>query len=117
MFCYSNNGYTMRAVDDNYIAQEGEALFSDYATTEQLNTSFPLYNSGIPVLTLDQKLDEVDEKYKPKLDMYKDLIMSAIAADGPTQSTKIASFSAKYNAILGQKSEEIEQLYESEGLI
>lgn len=45
MLCYSNNGMSMRAVDDTYAAQQGEVLFADYATHEQLAATFPLYET------------------------------------------------------------------------
>lgn len=111
MFCYSNNGYSMRSVDGDYIAQEGEVLFSDYATTEQLNAAFPLYNSGVPILSLDEQIALIEEKYKTKLDMYKDLIVSAIADNGANQATKVASFSSKYKALIAQKNAEVDDLY------
>lgn len=42
MFCYSNNGASMRAVDPSYAAQAGEVLFLDYATEAQLARNSPL---------------------------------------------------------------------------
>lgn len=41
MFCYSNNGFSMRSVDANYQVQDGEVVFPDYATEEQLQAAFP----------------------------------------------------------------------------
>jgi hypothetical protein len=43
MFCYSNNGLSMRSVDPDYVAQSGEVLFEGYATSDQLGTAFPGY--------------------------------------------------------------------------
>lgn len=43
MFCYFNNGTSMRAVDPDYTVQAGEVLFPDYATDAQLATAFPGY--------------------------------------------------------------------------
>lgn len=45
MICYSNNGFSFRAVNDNYVAQQGEAIFPDYATDGQLETAFPGYKA------------------------------------------------------------------------
>lgn len=43
MFCYSNNGHSMRAVAVDYVAQSGEVLFPGYPTTEQLAAAFTGY--------------------------------------------------------------------------
>lgn len=43
MFCYSNSGYSMRAVDPGYIGVSGEIIFTDYATDAQLAVAFPGY--------------------------------------------------------------------------
>jgi hypothetical protein len=43
MFCYSNNGGSMRAVATGYIAQAGEVIFPDYATDEELSSAFAGY--------------------------------------------------------------------------
>lgn len=43
MLCYSNNGASMRAVDTDYVAQDGEVLFPDHATDADLAAAFPGY--------------------------------------------------------------------------
>lgn len=43
MFCYSNGGASMRAVNPGYVAQDGEVLFADYATDAELSEAFPGY--------------------------------------------------------------------------
>ena len=48
MFCYSNSGASMRAVENGYVAQVGEIVFSDYATEAQLATAFPGYVLSAP---------------------------------------------------------------------
>lgn len=47
MYCYSNDGLSMRAVAEGYVAQPGEHLFADLATTEQLTAAFPEYAVGV----------------------------------------------------------------------
>lgn len=39
--CYSNLGDSMRAVEDGYVAQEGEVLFGWYPSEEELRAAFP----------------------------------------------------------------------------
>lgn len=43
--CYSNNGFTMRYVDPEYVPVAGEVLFDDMPTTEQLSSAFPQHGS------------------------------------------------------------------------
>jgi len=71
MICYSNNGYAMRSVSENYISQDGEALFPDYATIEQLNEAFPLYNSGVLIKTKAQKLSDLNTEYDTEINALK----------------------------------------------
>ena len=101
----------MRSVDGDYVAQVGEVIFPEYPTAEQLNQAFPTYNNGVPILTIQDKTAEIKARYQIKLDQYKDLIVSAISADGPTKDAKVASFSTKYNLLLAQKNTELEALY------
>jgi hypothetical protein len=62
-------------------------------------------------LTLDEQAAAITEKYRPKLDSYKDLILNAMATDGASQAAKISSFQQKFNALLVQKNNELEALY------
>ncbi|MET2828940.1 hypothetical protein [Mesorhizobium shangrilense] len=48
MFCYSNNGASMRAVDPDYVAQPGEVLFANYATEADLVEAFSGYAPAAP---------------------------------------------------------------------
>lgn len=43
MYCYSNNGLSMRAVAPDYIAQTGEVIFSGVATPDELTEAFSSY--------------------------------------------------------------------------
>lgn len=42
-FAYSNDGFSMRAVDEHNPAAPGEAVFPTYATPQQLTAAFPNY--------------------------------------------------------------------------
>ncbi|TPK70211.1 hypothetical protein FJ930_19790 [Mesorhizobium sp. B2-4-15] len=44
MFVYSNDGHSFHAVDSDYQPAEGEVLFADYATPDQLAAAFPGYS-------------------------------------------------------------------------
>ena len=41
MFAYSNNGHSYRAMDEDYQVQDGEVLFPDHASPEDLAAAFP----------------------------------------------------------------------------
>lgn len=43
MFCFFNNGHSMRTVEPGYVAQSGEVLFLSCPTTGQLNSAFTGY--------------------------------------------------------------------------
>jgi hypothetical protein len=43
MYCYGNNGHSMKQVKDNYSVQAGEILFAHIATEIELVTAFPSY--------------------------------------------------------------------------
>lgn len=45
MFCYFNNGMSMKGVGLDYQPQDGEIVLGNYATEQQLQSSFPEYNS------------------------------------------------------------------------
>ena len=107
MFCYSNNGYSMRSVDSDYIAQQGEALFTDYATTEQLNTTFPLYNSGIPILSTDEKIILIEETYNTKFKALQDRLNAVLLSDGIDQEAKTIILKNEYKELSTQKDLEI----------
>ena len=47
MYAYSNGGRAFRAVDPEYQAGPGEALFPDDATPEQLAAAVPAYPAGV----------------------------------------------------------------------
>ena len=46
-FAYSKNGLSFRAVDADYVAQDGEVVFTDYATPAELATAFANYSNAI----------------------------------------------------------------------
>ncbi|RUZ76914.1 hypothetical protein EN943_15650 [Mesorhizobium sp. M7A.F.Ca.US.006.01.1.1] len=66
MFAYSNNGYSFRAVDDDYQAAGDEVLFGDYATPVQLAEAFSEYGSvveraKVPKSTVMQRLIDINK--------------------------------------------------------
>ena len=46
MYCYYNNGISMRMVDSDYVAQTGEILFSQIPNSDQLASSFSGYSAA-----------------------------------------------------------------------
>jgi hypothetical protein len=93
----------MRAVDNDYIAQTGEVLFADYATTEQKNTAFPLYNSGIPILTKMQKITALNAEYKILFEAEALKEPLSYLADGTTIESKRLSLQTNYLTLLTEK--------------
>lgn len=51
MYCYSNNGLSMRAVADDYVPQNGEQVFPTTQTVQQLSAAFSGYTAAVSVLT------------------------------------------------------------------
>jgi len=47
MYCYSNDGTSMRTVPDNYTTQTGEVLFTDIPQSSDLSSSFPNYTVSL----------------------------------------------------------------------
>lgn len=112
MLCYKwNNGISMRAVDNDYVAQEGEVLFTDYATTEQLNLSFPLYNSGVPILTLDEQIVQIEETYNDKFNALEKRLNAVLLSDGIDQEAKTIILQNEYKELSTQKDLEILELF------
>lgn len=93
----------MRSVDSDYIAQEGEVLFIDYATTEQLNEAFPLYNSGVPILTLDEQIMQIEESYNLKFEALQKRLNNVFLADGINQDVKTVILQNEYKELSTQK--------------
>lgn len=111
MFCFSNNGYSMRAVYNDYIVQDGEVLFADYATIEQLNEAFPLYNNGVPILSLDEQISLIEEKYKLKFDSIEKRLTVVFLSDGIDQEVKTIILQNEYKDLSDQKDLEILKLF------
>lgn len=66
MYCYSNNGYSIRAWNDPNDILPGEVFFDHTPTTEELRAAFPLYNSGIPVPTKAERIKALNAIYDPQ---------------------------------------------------
>ncbi len=92
----------MRSVEDDYIPQEGEFLFIDHATVDQLNEAFPLYNGGVPIKTKTERLAELKDVYQPQLDLLKDNMLAAMGMDGTSQATKIQAISDQYKVVYAE---------------
>ena len=60
--------------------------------------------------TIDEKAEVINSKYQPKIDFYKDLLVTAIAADGVVQQARVTDYQTKYKALLLQKNTELEAL-------
>ena len=90
MICYNNNGFSYRAVNDNYVAQAGEVLFSNYATVDQLNVAFSAYNSGTPIPTPAEIQKTLTDAVQSHMDTtaqskgYDNLIAAITYADEPS---------------------------------
>jgi len=65
-FCYSNNGLTMRAVDEDYQASEGEVVFEEYPTPEQLSASFPEYDIEAVKEQTKRQIFELEKQVTPR---------------------------------------------------
>lgn len=111
MICYFNNGFSFTSVDNDYVPMAGEILFVEHATIDELNNAFPLYNSGNPILSIDEQAASIEASYQPKLDAYLRLIILAIAADGETQGEKTLEHQTNYKLLADKMNAEIDGLY------
>ena len=66
MFCYSNNGHSMRAVEDDYIPIAGEMVFQDYATEAQLIEAFPEYESKLEKQLIINQMSALEASVTPR---------------------------------------------------
>ncbi len=57
--CYSNNGNSMRAVDQDYQLQDGEAVFDHYATDDELAAAFTGYSIARQAETVAATNDDI----------------------------------------------------------
>ncbi|BCP53769.1 hypothetical protein K32_23860 [Kaistia sp. 32K] len=60
MYAYSNNGFSFRAVDADYLTGEGEVLFPDVATDAQLAVAFPDFSASQLAAAKAAKITELD---------------------------------------------------------
>lgn len=97
MICYSNDGFSFRFVDEDYVAQEGEVLFTDYATEEQLRINFP----NRVIILKKQALDALNMEYATKLaEIARDFNKPALFFEpgDPQIAINEAAMSAEYKA-------------------
>jgi hypothetical protein len=82
MYCYVwKNGLSMRAWNDPDNIQPGEIFFDHPPTIEELNASFPLYNSGITVLSREERLIELTSDYdaqRTELERYLNIAVNRL---------------------------------------
>lgn len=83
----------MRSVDCDYIAQDGEIVFTDYATEEQLKNSFP----NLTIIKQQQTIQQLTSERETKLSQ---LLLAAEKAKILGNST--ATIEQKYQSILSE---------------
>jgi hypothetical protein len=66
MFCYYNNGMSMRAVDATYVAQAGEATFPSIPTPNQLGQAFSGYTSAIGRVNIEMQILALEAQQTPR---------------------------------------------------
>jgi hypothetical protein len=93
MYCYSNNGMSMRAVDANYVAQTGEVTFPAILSTDQLTQAFAGYAAAVNKLSIEAQILALEAQQTPRR------IRSAIAG---TDSGWLAALEAQIVALRAQ---------------
>lgn len=104
MLCYFNNGLSYKTVDSTYAVTDGEVLFSNTPTIEELKSKF----SGYTVAYKQQQITKLDAEYQPQFDALG-LAWATASMDGNTtlaDSIKVdkvalmAEYTAKREAII-----------------
>lgn len=57
--------------------------------------------------SIDEKIADIDAKYLPRFNAYKELATTILASDGTNQAERIVSLQNEYNALSDQKDLEI----------
>ena len=107
LYCFYDNGFKSKIVDEKYIPIAGDVIFASVPTIEELNEAFPFYNSGVPILTLDERLALLEEKYEEKFATQEKLIMRTIASNHLDQEAKKIIYQNAFNELADQKDLEI----------
>jgi hypothetical protein len=67
----------MRAVDNDYVAQEGEVLFSDYATNAELDIAFP----GYLTILFNKQQSAIQKKLTDSVQLHMDSVAQSKGYD------------------------------------
>lgn len=105
MFAYSNNGYSMRAWNDPNNLLSGEIYFDHVPTIAEIQSAFPNYSNG-PILTKDQQLTALNQKYSIKLDQLKNCYSAVTLAltDAGQITTNQTAIKAQYQSLMTELS-------------
>lgn len=61
--------------------------------------------------TIDELANEIEAKYKPQKEVFLNLLLVALASDGPSQESKVTLYQNMYNQKANQENIELEALY------
>jgi hypothetical protein len=92
MYCYSNNGKSMRAVAVDYVVAEGEVLFDHTPTNAELALAFSGYTDAIK----EQKTEALDAEYEPQFAELAQAYATALMAE---DTTTVANIQVDYAAL------------------
>lgn len=97
MYCYSNNGLSMRAVPAAYTAGTGEILFTDIATSEQLTSAFPDYSAAASEASTKAEIAVLEASITPRM-IQEAAIGSALTGLGSDHTLTSAQFITQVRA-------------------
>jgi hypothetical protein len=92
MYCYSNNGMSMRAINDDYVAQNGEILFDHEAADAELAAVF----SGYSEAQKELRIVTLDAEYEPQFAELAQAYATALMAE---DTTTVANIQVDYAAL------------------
>jgi hypothetical protein len=106
MYCYSNNGLSMRAVEALYAAQAGEVLFQTIPTDAELQAAFSSYASAHAVVNIREQIAAIERQITPRLMREAFLGVTSVISDGPyhgqTAAQAVASAQGAITALRAQ---------------
>lgn len=65
-YAYSNDGLSFRMVDDDYIAQSGEVMFSGIPTSGQLASAFTKFTASEANLVIVRQIVTLEAQQTPR---------------------------------------------------
>ena len=102
--CYYNNGLSNKIVSSSYTVSDGEVLFDEIPTSEELKTAF----SGYAAALKEKELTALDDIYQPQFtELVQSLGLATLANDTDTV-TSIQSDYAELKSEYTTKREAIE---------